>query len=663
MQPPSPALSCAESIALLHLIHSVPTPPSSNAVNHLLQTQDNYTLPFLKEQDLVSTLAFLANTKVDTNHIPALCVKETSASIHVLIAVNKTSKEDGNSNLQELKRDFDRLFGILSEVSYGSSKLRNDEARLFDAIINMCSPRILCRLRFAQKGSYTLKQSFKSVFEEAIHAVQRVPTAQLGEQRQTSALFRERSKDAIKLAEAWSRHQTIARLQHLVEGIHRLSQIGNLKSLLDILPNRDMCPSSRQNLVNIVAKVSRYREAAGYLYRTAKRYQIVRCMKTVIVNLPDEAFQRTSAANRDPVLTRTIQRITGGHRQPEISHLCHLLKVTEQQLYKQFAQQTRMTLEKAKMHAEVQLIYYCDENKSGNMPRVICSCKDACFLCNAFISTHGKMYTPRHHGRLYPGWRLPTNPQSANLEKRFAAVLEKQVRDSLGTLLTRRSKTKYPDPNESTLLTLALSTSTLRTVAISEAPPQTLPTKPSCSTEAMVSVPKEQNLEPQAPSIFIEGGQRNHSPALKDSVRTQPDHEVRSQHTDSLFSPSINERNGDIQLDPVRMPTSNHNPTMLGESDAIAPKFDFHTHGPLEIHLECTSEDASVPIEPTSTDPTYEVKHLSEEESRPLLDAENATVIDVDALHVNDEQSFELLEPNVVFLRAQGVVVKIERSV
>lgn len=117
----SPTVACAESIALLHLIHSVPTRPSSNPIDNLPLQQDGYTLSFTRERNLVGTLAFLSNTMDDPNHIPALCVKEDpeSLSLSVLLAVNRIKWNDGNQVLQGIKQGFERIFAILSDVSNG----------------------------------------------------------------------------------------------------------------------------------------------------------------------------------------------------------------------------------------------------------------------------------------------------------------------------------------------------------------------------------------------------------------------------------------------------------------------------------------------------------------------------------------------------------------
>ena len=119
---PPPAIVSAENIALLYLLHSVPTLPASNPINDLPIGQGSYVLSFTLERDLVSTLAFLANTKDDPNHVPALCIKEIRqpSSLSVLLAVNKTKWEDGNEILQDLKQEFERIFAVLSAISEGA---------------------------------------------------------------------------------------------------------------------------------------------------------------------------------------------------------------------------------------------------------------------------------------------------------------------------------------------------------------------------------------------------------------------------------------------------------------------------------------------------------------------------------------------------------------
>jgi hypothetical protein len=115
---PHLAIARAESIALLYLLHSVPAPPSSNQHNSTLPDQ-NYSLPFRKERDLTSTLAFLSCTKDDPDRVPAVCIKQNTAaaSISVLIAVNKRNAHGGNVVIRELEQSLESIFAILSRVT------------------------------------------------------------------------------------------------------------------------------------------------------------------------------------------------------------------------------------------------------------------------------------------------------------------------------------------------------------------------------------------------------------------------------------------------------------------------------------------------------------------------------------------------------------------
>jgi hypothetical protein len=117
------AVVCAENVALLYLLHSVPISPSCNKIIKPQSLKGSYSLSFDQERDLASTLAFLSNTKDDSNHVPALCIEEIPklATLKVVLAVNKTKWEDGNEALQNLKQSLEKIFTILSEISEGMS--------------------------------------------------------------------------------------------------------------------------------------------------------------------------------------------------------------------------------------------------------------------------------------------------------------------------------------------------------------------------------------------------------------------------------------------------------------------------------------------------------------------------------------------------------------
>ena len=124
----TPAIVCAENVALFSLLHSVSNsgpvqsvsaPLSSNMMNNLSSGQEDYILSFDREHSLSGILAFLAQTEDDPNHIPAVCVEQTLelGSLNVLLAINKSKWCDCNTILHDLKQCFERLFSILSTFS------------------------------------------------------------------------------------------------------------------------------------------------------------------------------------------------------------------------------------------------------------------------------------------------------------------------------------------------------------------------------------------------------------------------------------------------------------------------------------------------------------------------------------------------------------------
>ncbi|KAH6959822.1 hypothetical protein BKA56DRAFT_599587 [Ilyonectria sp. MPI-CAGE-AT-0026] len=413
----SSSIACAENISLLYLLHSVPSPPIRSPINAQQTPKAGYSLPFDKERSLASTLAFLCSIRDDPNRIPAVCIEEDP-----------------------------------------DSAVKVKESNVFDNVVSMCSERLISRLRFRPNRRNKTKQPFAEVLHRAIdslgHAKSKSP--------EVEKAFRNQARNVIKLADGWTKYQTEARLSKLVEGIHLLWRVDGLHDLLRSIPNNLMDPSSRDSLWNIITKVARYREAAGLLYRRAKQFLVVRQAKVVSVNLPENAFVRVPRSGYTPSLQSTLARINSQNDMPQDSErIVHILGIQQKDAERSFAQQTRRTMEEAKIHAEVQLEWHCQTRNLKRPPRVICSSKDACFLCDKFIATTGKLHIPKSHGRLYPGWRLPIVLASDDKTRQFNAVLEETIRQSIRALLVSRKKTLYPDPQESTILTLQRSTSTL----------------------------------------------------------------------------------------------------------------------------------------------------------------------------------------------------------
>jgi hypothetical protein len=163
----------------------------------------------------------------------------------------------------------------------------------------MCQDRILRRLRFVTSRWKRPRQPIKEVLLEAISSVEQLDDNKLKNLYSVAKLFAKRAKEVVE-------HQTTPRLRVLVEGVSRLWQVGQLDASLGSIPNRVMAPDSRGNLLIIVSKVTRYQEAARFLYRTAKKFQIVQKMKVFLVHLTQDAFYKVPVQQYSPKLSSTI---------------------------------------------------------------------------------------------------------------------------------------------------------------------------------------------------------------------------------------------------------------------------------------------------------------------------------------------------------------------
>ena len=108
-----------------------------------------------------------------------------------------------------------------------------------------------------------------------------------------------------------------------------------------------------------------------------------------------------------------------------------------------------------KVHAEIQLLFFYEAHPNLPRPRIICSSKSACYLCNLFFRLHGSFQVPRTHGRLYDKWTLP-DWVDIPLERRsslgvIATNLGAEI-DNRFRVISKAKKRPCYHPNESVLL-------------------------------------------------------------------------------------------------------------------------------------------------------------------------------------------------------------------
>ncbi|CAG9975506.1 unnamed protein product [Clonostachys byssicola] len=442
------AVNIAENISILHLLHEVPEPPTSNPVlSPISDGPTEYSLSFKKERDLTIMLAYISSIKNNRDRVPAVCIKEDKATdrLDILVAVNASNAAE-KGVLSNIQTKFEEIFKLLPSASTS----RNAEKDIFDKIVEVCYTRILERLRLVSRKD-------KPPMEEHV-------SDSIDNLEQESLAFAKAAKDLLKKINQWKKHQHPSELTKVVESAYNLSQLPDLESLLDRISNDKMVADVRRSLLNAIKKVARYRTAARVLYRAAKKFPIARRMNFVPVNLHEDEFTKVSETmqSSERGISEALSRTTlsEGERK-QINSWYGWLKTDHEKADQRFKEQKMQILAGAKIHAEVQLVFFCEANNFEPPPRIISSSKDACFLCNALINVHGKHHIPRGHGRLYPGWRLPWFAVPNSIQILFAKHLEDVISGSITTMIQSQGRIKHPYPNESTAVTVTTSKTTV----------------------------------------------------------------------------------------------------------------------------------------------------------------------------------------------------------
>lgn len=537
----------------------------------------------------------------------------------------------------------------------------------------MCSERILVRLRLTENGRQEQKQSILGVIKKAIPPLQQLRTRQLKRLRDVVDLTLARMKSVTRLGDAWTKHQTAGSLKSLVVGMHDLWQVEQLRTILEAIPNREVDPSSRTNLLNTIKKVARYCEAAQMLCRIAKKYPMVHNMTVVPVELPEQAFDR-SIPKDPPTLDSVLKRFQILRKQANIGKLYRILQVPKDKANSLFSEQLSKTLAEAKIHAEIQIVFHYELNRTLKPPRIVRSSKSACFLCNTFISMYKEIYTPRCHGRLYSAWRLPQLSAFMGLQTTLNGVLEQLIDRSLRTMLSTGKKIMYPFPNESSLCSLPMSAST------------SIPAS-STSTEQIESK-HEQNEEIENGHIVddsimheqVEGRQAESQavptsdPLLTEYCGPKASSDISDDKPENIVDllrgvtelPESVSKNAAVNSSQLTVSSvSEQSEIDLVENLEVLQKLKHHGSsrlykaGPLEVLLECTSEPSQPSRSGTSLSNTpIKIKWLSQKELEACHEDKDFEIIDADSLSNGTDVGIQ--GRDIIYIAARGSVLRIE---
>ena len=171
-------------------------------------------------------------------------------------------------------------------------------------------------------------------------------------------------------------------------------------------------PSVRGFLPEAISKLGRYYSVANDLVDAARNSRYTISRHILIESLEKPAIDASSITDGllgfEAVFRRNIGLL---HEQGDWQRHTGPLKVARTR----FQSRISYCATAWKIHAEIQLLFFYEEKPNVPHPRMICSSKSACYLCDLFIKCHGQFLTPRTHGKLYDKWSLPErSPIAAN---------------------------------------------------------------------------------------------------------------------------------------------------------------------------------------------------------------------------------------------------------
>ncbi|KAK3335739.1 hypothetical protein B0T19DRAFT_16997 [Cercophora scortea] len=464
--------SCAERIALLWLLSKAPVPRGVNtATPAQFRQTSSRILSFGCESSLTGIFAFLSGISDDPTHVVAVCIEELSEvdSIRVLVAMNKQNPQSGDAVLKEIKHGLETVLGVLAEAENENKTAL--QGRILDAVISMCQNRIFSRLG-SQRPDASYRRKNKPLFATCVQKVLDAVCAYhdtTKESKSGAVLFAKQASRLLGLlnrletckAKALKRH-----LENIIIEAHQLAKSVDISSVLSGITYKELDPGTIGRFIHQIGKLGRYMECSRHLARTAKKLRLFSNASVDIVSLDAHCFARHHRINSLGLSECLSQCQAGKPRPITIGGICSKLQTSKTESSDTFTWTTRRVLEESRIHAEVQIVAHYEINPVANPPRVICSNKDACYLCDLLIRLHGKFHTPSTHGVLYPSWRIPNIASFGDVLARLHTALESQIQATIQKLMASTKRPVTTFPNESTTFPLSNSLSTLASLVL-----------------------------------------------------------------------------------------------------------------------------------------------------------------------------------------------------
>lgn len=272
---------------------------------------------------------------------------------------------------------------------------------LFEAIVLYHQNRILCRLRSCHAKSKANFWKEKLAEPKTLLILPQILEQQKSNDKHLNSL----TSDINGLANLFTKLEAL-------EPTDEASAPG-FQIILSILETaHHLCHNSDFDLLSLprsprlsLKKLSRYVSASVDLVRAARRYSFFANLRIEVVKF--EPLPNVQYMPQEDVFESLIARFSLNTTPAQLLSCLNRKRTT--------ATRNLCDLINADcaVHAEIQLLFHYEFHAPLNLiPRVICSTKSACYLCNLFFSLHGRFYMPSTHGRVYEKWTLPNQVQA-----------------------------------------------------------------------------------------------------------------------------------------------------------------------------------------------------------------------------------------------------------
>ena len=228
-----------------------------------------------------------------------------------------------------------------------------------------------------------------------------------------------------------------------------ISQHVHDRRILDqiLIRSSQLDPCSKSSIALKITKLSRYSSVPRFLLEAAQKYQV---FKNIRVSAVCFRAPHLPATELDSMTTDLIHKILDG---PKLRiHASKFHDLSLDTIENHLRQEATLAVP---VHAEIQLLFHYERIYCEMPPRIICSSKQACYLCDLFFKIHGKFTVPNSHGRLYEKWALPKEVKSiTNANSDILTKLWKFV-EAIENALVRETQVArkfHPIPCESIIL-------------------------------------------------------------------------------------------------------------------------------------------------------------------------------------------------------------------